>query len=166
MPVRSAFVRREQKAGNEFRADRYYVSGLTSPSRSIAGIGYRRANFRPDDAIDPPLATSVTCLKIGEKSYFDLISPPGPVEESGTRERGWRTERGRDRDGASAGRTGGRARSRAREGARNDYLSFKTNSQVSAKSSANQRVEGGGIEEAAQRNRSTGRRRSRGEIIC
>lgn len=33
------------------------------------------------------------------------------------------------------------------KGVGNDYLSFKTNSQVSAKSSANQRVEGGGTRE-------------------
>lgn len=51
-----------------------------------------------------------------------------------------------------------------REGVRNDYLSFKTNSQVSAKSSANQRVEGGRAGERGRKN--PGRSGLRGEIIC
>lgn len=60
-----------------------------------------------------------------------------------------RWERDRQRGKRRRKKEGGRQAER--EGVRNDYLSFKINSQVSAKSSANQRVEGGGTREGTRR---------------
>lgn len=110
-----------------------------------------RGKLRFNYVISPSLETTVTRLKIGERSYFDLIFPLRPMGENGTpdkREREARSEGEKERKGKYHAREG---REKQREGVRNDYLSFKTNSQVSAKSSANQRVEGEGLKQGERR---------------
>lgn len=125
-------------------------------SGSLESLLYRVAtNFLHDDAIFPSSETTVTRLKIGEKSYFDLIFPLRLSRKRNAR-----------REGNEATKSARRVtkddeKERNEEGVRNDYLSFKTNSQVSAKSSANQRVEGGRTMERGTRATREGRCRGR-----